>query len=139
MEPRVSLRVSRNTRRSFDEDGEDESFAESEDDYLDSLPASPELSPQRRPATRNRGKARVSYKEDSDEELVAEERRSLKRKRTTRAASEKSRPSKAQRPRKKRQLRAVGAPLRRNKSCRSQLDGADEPRTNFLPFSYNSL
>jgi len=98
----------------------DDSFAESED-----LPSSPEPASRRHQATRNRGKAKISYKEDSDDEAVVEKSRSLKRK--TRVAAEKPNASKAPKPRKKRQFRDVGAPLRRNKSCRSQLDSTNEP------------
>jgi hypothetical protein len=148
MVPRVSLRAPRNTSRSyrelsFDENGQDDSFAESEDDALSSLPPSPEPASRHHQATRNRGKARISYKEDSDEEPVAEEPRSLKRKRATRAAAEKSRPSKAPKPLKKRQLRDVGAPLRRNRSCWSHLDNGKGAKTNVLQpqvcMTYKSL
>lgn len=132
MAPRVSLRAPRNTPQSyrelsFDENDQDDSFAESEDDAFSSLPPSPEPASQPHQATRNRGKARISYKEDSDDEPVAKEPRSLKRKRATRTITEKSGPSKTSKPRKKRQFRDVGAPLRRNKSCWSQLDSASEP------------
>src|SRR5215469_11448792 len=139
--PRVSLRAPRNTSQSyrelsFDENSQDDSFAESEDDALSSLPPSPEPTSSRHQATRNRGKARISYKEDSDEEPVAEEPRHLKRKRATRTAAEKSRPSKASKPLKKRRLRDVGAPLRRNRSCWSNLDTTSEPRLMSLQLQF---
>jgi hypothetical protein len=140
MVTRVSLRAPRNTSRSyrelsFDENGQDDSFAESED-ALSSHPPSPEPAPRHHQATRNRGKARISYKEDSDEEPVAEEPRNLKRKRATRAAAEKSRPSKVPKPPKKRQLRDVGAPLRRNRSCWSHLDNGKRAKANVLQLQF---
>jgi hypothetical protein len=127
MAPRVSLRAPRNTSRSYRELSSDDSSDDSEYGAFSSLPPSPEPTSPRHQATRNRGKARISYKEDSDEEPIAEEPRTLKRKRPTRAAAGKSAPSKTSKPRKKRQLRDVGAPLRRNKSCLSQLGRASEP------------
>lgn len=136
MAPRVELRTRANPslarsyrEQSFDDDESDENFTVSDvvEDEDDDPPASPELMPRDkatsgRPSTRNRGKAKVSYREDSEDEQVPNNNisannssRSLKRKRTPNAATSASRTSKAPKPRKKQKIRGVGAPLRRSK------------------------
>lgn len=81
MAPRVQLRANRQAARSYreqsfddddDDDDSDENFVEPDDEEIEDEdpPLSPELAPQRRtPRSRpsTRGKAKVSYKEESDE------------------------------------------------------------------------